>query len=101
VTIGVIQVEIRRFAQCGSLESSDLLVQIKPNEGGLALDIESKVAVEYGTSLDRKIREILARYEIDNAHVHIQDQGALDFAIEARLETALKRASSKEGEQGV
>ncbi|MEG2216426.1 MAG: hypothetical protein RRZ24_04575 [Clostridia bacterium] len=35
---------------------------------------------------------MLATFEIQNAHVRINDRGALDCVLRARLETAIRRS---------
>ena len=40
---------------------------------------------------------VLARYGLKDVRVQIQDQGALEATLNARIETALDRALGKEG----
>lgn len=88
--------EIKKFAQCGSLESCDLLVQIKPDPEGVRIQIESNVGREFGEQIRKLVKQLVDESGVKNAYIHIQDQGALEFAIRARLETAFKRASGEE-----
>ena len=37
--------DIIKYAQCGSLESCDLLVQIKPHDKGIVLELNSNVYI--------------------------------------------------------
>jgi citrate lyase subunit gamma (acyl carrier protein) len=42
-------------------------------------------------------RQVLAEYSVENARLHIQDQGALEATLRARIETALERAMENLG----
>ena len=45
----------------------------------------------YGESIKNLITEVLDFFGIKNAHVKINDSGALPFVISARLESAVKQ----------
>jgi citrate lyase subunit gamma (acyl carrier protein) len=83
-------------AACGSLESSDVYVTVKPGAEGIQITIESIVKKRYGKRIEQVAREVLERLRVSRAQVFIQDQGAVDFVIRARLETALARAGEEE-----
>jgi citrate lyase subunit beta/citryl-CoA lyase len=55
-------------------------------EGGIIIDLKSKVGVLYGESIRKQCIEILNYYQISNAVLAIDDSGALPFVISARLE---------------
>ena len=84
--------EITRRVQAGTMQSSDLQVFLEPAET-LAIEIESTVKKQFEHLIRRKIEEVLGRYGVTSGTVRITDRGALDYAIEARLETALRRAA--------
>lgn len=84
--------EINKSASAGTLESSDVLVSVKKNSG-LKLDIQSDVMEQYGDSIKEIIADTLEELNVKNAHVKVNDKGALDYTIKARLKTALERAS--------
>src|SRR5207245_10829982 len=76
---------------------SDLHVSLEPRDsGGLDIALQSRVAAYYGDSILAQAREALGVLGIQNAHVSIQDEGALPFVIPARLEAAAKRAGMVE-----
>lgn len=76
----------------GDKVRSDCYIEIElSNKGGLKLDIKSKVAVMYGDSLNELIKELCAHFQIGNASVLVEDNGALPFVIAARFEAALKK----------
>lgn len=89
---------IKHRAQAGSLESSDLLVVVDKAEAGSGRQIElnSAVALQFGSSIMEEIHKVLDRFEIKDINVLIEDKGALQPTICARMETALLRAMDKQ-----
>ncbi len=71
---------------------SDCWVQFHGQDsGGIRLNLKSKVEIMYGHHIRQSIDEILDFYKIKHAVIDLEDQGALPFVIQARLETAIKR----------
>lgn len=84
---------INKISKAGTLESNDIYVIIMPNEeGGIAIELESMVMKQFGTEIEKAIRETLEVLEVKDVIVKAQDKGALDYTIRARVETAVKRA---------
>ena len=83
--------EILKNASAGTMESSDVYVEIEPGNGGIALQLESVVAQQFGDSIRAVVREVLAEQGVENANVRIVDRGALECVIRARVETAILR----------
>lgn len=83
---------IMKKVQAGTMQSSDLMVFLEPAET-LVVTIESTVFKQFGGLIRAKVDEVLARHGVEAGEVRITDRGALDYAIEARLETALARAT--------
>ena len=69
-----------------------VVVELTDN-GGLLLEIESKVGPMYGENIRQQITDGCANLGIDNAKITVQDRGALPFVLDARLETAARRAN--------
>jgi citrate lyase subunit gamma (acyl carrier protein) len=86
-----LDVRIAKKVQAGTLQSSDLMVFLEPAET-LSVTIESTVLKQFGELIRAKVEEVLARHGVESGEVRITDRGALDYAIEARLETAILRA---------
>jgi citrate lyase subunit gamma (acyl carrier protein) len=84
--------KIERRAQAGTMQSSDLQVFLEPADT-LSIEIESTVKKQFEHLIRQKIEEVLSRHGVTAGTVRITDRGALDYAIEARLETALRRAA--------
>lgn len=83
---------IKRGASAGSLESNDALVSIFPGDGGVNIEIRSIVEKQFGKQIRECAADILNSYGIGNVNLHIQDMGAVECTLRARVETALLRA---------
>ena len=83
--------QIVKKGQAGTMQSSDLMVTVEPAEG-LSIDIESTVKKQFEHLIRAKLEETLVKHGVKTGKVSISDRGALDYAIEARLEAALQRA---------
>lgn len=72
---------------------SDLFIRIEARtEGGIQVELQSKVAALYADSIREQAREVLRELGVEHASVAIEDQGALPFTIAARIESAAHRA---------
>lgn len=81
-------------AIAGTLESSDAMVTIEPNEaGGIILELESSVYQQYGRRIHEVIYETLDRLDVQDAFLRVVDKGALDCTLKARVECAVFRAN--------
>lgn len=87
--------EIKKIAIAGSLESNDALVTLRPIDKGIELDIESIVEKQFRDRIEEIAYLTLKRLNVDNASLKIQDKGALDCVLEARIETAILRGAEK------
>ncbi len=83
--------QIVRAAAAGTMECSDVYVEVEPGTQGLQLTLESVVAQQFGQAILDTVREVLLEHEVENAQVRIVDRGALDCVIRARVETAIAR----------
>ncbi|MCX8957878.1 citrate lyase acyl carrier protein [Erwinia psidii] len=88
--------KIVREALAGTLESSDLMVKIAPAEDGLEIVIHSDVIRQFGEQIRRVVEETLRAMEVHRGLIIIDDKGALDCVIRARLQSALLRASDEQ-----
>ena len=82
-------------ATAGTMESSDVYVEVEPNASGLSIELESVVKAQFGPSILRTVEEVLRECGVENALVRIADRGALDCVIRARVETALMRGKGE------
>ena len=81
--------EIKKIASAGTMESSDVYVEIEPGNGQLEICLESVVKVQYGAAIEATVRDVLNELEVADACVRVNDRGALDCVIRARVETAV------------
>ena len=89
--------QIKEKARAGTLESGDVLVTVQPWEG-LELTLESPVKAQFGDQILDLARKVLDREGIESGRISLEDQGALDWTIQGRLNTALRRAGEKGGD---
>jgi len=75
----------------GSGVKSDCLVQFELlTKGGIIIELNSKVKLLYGRSIEKLVHNIVDFYGIENAKIRIDDSGAIEFVMAARLEAAIK-----------
>jgi len=80
-------------AYAGTLESSDVYIQINPiEEDTVKIELQSSVSELYGDMIEELVRDTLKEMNITGVHINIQDKGALDFVIKARLQAVVYRA---------
>ncbi len=89
--------ELVKTAIAGTLESSDLMVTAGPGENGIKIELVSIVEKQFGSSIRRSVLEVADELGVKNADISIDDHGALDCTVRARVETALLRAAKEEG----
>jgi citrate lyase subunit beta/citryl-CoA lyase len=71
---------------------SDCFVTLElTDQGGIQLQVESKVAVMYGEDIRNQALDILSYFGITDAIVKIEDAGALSLVLAARLEAAIRK----------
>jgi citrate lyase subunit gamma (acyl carrier protein) len=82
---------ILKKGQAGTMQSSDLMVIVEP-ASELTIEIESTVKKQFEHLIRAKLEQVLAKFGVASGRISVSDRGALDYAIEARLEAALQRA---------
>ncbi|HDP98648.1 MAG TPA: citrate lyase ACP [bacterium] len=76
---------------------SDCWIRITlADDGGVQLNVNSKIKVMYGSSVENLAKQGLAQLGIRHASVEIDDNGALPFVIMARLECAARRLKTNQ-----
>lgn len=92
------QIEIKKMATAGTVESNDILIMISKGEGELDIDVESVVKKQYGEQIEKVIHDTLVEEGVNNAKVIAKDKGALDFTIKARVRACIERGSGDKDE---
>ena len=82
--------KINQPAVAGTLESGDVMIRIAPLD---TQDINSSVEKQFGDAIRTTILDVLARYNVRGVQLNVDDKGALDCILRARLEALLARAS--------
>ena len=83
----------RAFA--GTMESSDVYVEVEPSKGGLHVELESVVLAQFGGAIQQVVLDVLVEQGVEDAIIRIVDRGALDCVIRARVETAILRGKGE------
>jgi citrate lyase subunit gamma (acyl carrier protein) len=84
--------EILQNSVAGTLESSDIMINLEPGDNGVEIELQSIVEKQFGREIRRAIAETLAELGVAKVKVNAVDKGALDCTIRARTKTAVYRA---------
>ena len=87
--------EITKCAAAGTMESSDVYVEIEPCENVLVVELESVVQAQFGDAIEETVRQVLSECGVKAAKVRVVDRGALECVIRARVETAAMRGKGE------
>ena len=78
---------------------SDVWVSVTPaRSGGMQIGLKSKVKPLYGRQIMALTEKILHFFGLQNVRVEIEDAGAVDFVLAARLEAAIKQVVATDKE---
>ena len=86
--------EVLKPASAGTMESSDVLVELVPAEGR-EIQLTSVVEAQFGDSIRAVASEMLDQFGLSNVCLRIDDRGALECVLRARIETAILRAKGE------
>lgn len=85
--------KVKKTAIVGTTESSDVQIMMRPNPGnGREINLNSIVSVQFGDAILKTVHEVLDQYAIDDVVIDINDKGAFDLVIRARMQAAVCRA---------
>ncbi len=87
--------EIKETASAGTIEKCDCLVTVSKGEGDIKINLSSKVLYQYGDSIRNIILQTLKKLHINDVTVDIEDMGAFEYVIVARLEAAIYRSQKQ------
>ena len=80
-------------AHAGTLESSDVFVRVVPIESAeIEIELESSVYEIYADAIVQTIQESAKALDARGIKLIVQDKGALDYVIKARVQAAILRA---------
>lgn len=76
----------------GDAVRSDCLVTVEVgNNSHIEIQLVSKVESLYGNAIRKLCHDMLSFFGVEHAKISIFDQGALEFVLAARLESAIKK----------
>ena len=85
--------KINQAAVAGTLESGDVMIRIAPLDSqDIDLQVNSSVEKQFGDAIRATILDVLSRYNVRGVQLNVDDKGALDCILRARLEALLARA---------
>ena len=84
--------KVIKEAIAGTLESSDLLVKVAPSDKGTReIVIRSEVIKRFGKQIRNVVNDVLDKLSVSDGSIVIEDKGALDCVIRARVQAAVLR----------
>lgn len=83
--------QIHGRAMAGTLESNDVMVTVSPAQA-LEVQVTSIVLGQFGEELKRVALDTAAQLGVQGALIELDDRGAVECTVRARVETALTRA---------
>lgn len=92
---------MEEIAEAGKKETaSDCWVHLEiKKEGGIEIDLYSKIKSMYGEAIRVSAEEIMNFFGIAHALLHIEDSGSLPFVLTARIEAAIKKIFPEKKEE--
>jgi len=87
--------EIKETASAGTIDKCDCLVTVSKGEGDIKINLSSKVLYQYGDNIKNTILQTLKKLHIKDITVDVEDMGAFEYVIVARLEAAIYRSQKQ------
>jgi citrate lyase subunit beta/citryl-CoA lyase len=78
--------------EAGFASKSDCLVRYAASEDAVSMAVQSSVQTLFGEAIRRSALEMLDSYGVATGRLDIEDDGALDLVIRARIEAVLRKA---------
>jgi citrate lyase subunit gamma (acyl carrier protein) len=88
-----------KTAQAGTLESMDCLVTASEVDKGrgISVSMEGASVTRFGAAILKSTKETLKKMDIKDMKLSIQDNGATDLVLKARVEAAASRLLRGDG----
>ena len=87
--------EIKETASAGTIDKCDCLVTVSKGDGDIKINLSSKVLYQYGDSIKNTILQTLKKLDVNDVTVDVEDMGAFEYVIVARLEAAIYRSQKQ------
>jgi len=87
-----------KTAQAGTVESMDCLVTVSETAPGtgVTLTLAGASVARFSRAMEKAVRETLDGMKATDMAVSVQDNGALDLVLKARVEAAVSRLKGGE-----
>ena len=86
---------LKKAAIAGTLESSDAQIMVEPGGDGISVNLTSTVMHQYGRQIRELVEKELELLEVGPCTVTVNDHGALDCTLKARVEAAVFRSAEQ------
>lgn len=88
---------IQKKAHAGTVESSDIYIEIEPAAAGSGIDltVASVVYNQFGEEIEAVIMDTLQQLGVTDVKVNASDRGAVECTIRARVETVVCRGKGE------
>ena len=83
-----------KTAIAGTLESMDCLVTVERGTG--KVELEGTSVARFRSSMENTIRNVKSSMNAQDIDIRVQDRGALDITLEARVRAAIMRLQEVE-----
>lgn len=82
-----------KTAYAGTLESMDCIVTAteRASGSGNLISVTGSGAVRFKSAMERKITGVLAAMDASDVDIAVQDNGAIDLVLGARVEAAVRK----------
>jgi citrate lyase subunit gamma (acyl carrier protein) len=85
-----------KTAQAGTLESMDCIVTVSESEKGrgITVSMEGASIARFGEAIVSSTKDTTRKLGVRDVSISIQDNGAGDLVLRARVEAAIKRLTA-------
>ncbi len=85
--------KIKKECYAGTSNKEDAYVTVSPSEHGNIIEVDSPCKLLFGKAIEEAAKELLREKNIENCHIRICDNNALDYTVRARIECALLKGT--------
>lgn len=84
--------KVKHTASAGTTVANDIIIEVSPADEGIHIELDSCMEKLYGRTIRAVILRTVEALGVTDINIKATDAGALDYTIEARVETAIRRA---------
>lgn len=68
-----------------------MLILLEAHDGETAIEVQSPVLTQFGPQIRATVTEMLETFHVGNVRLLVQDRGAYDCTLRARMEAVITR----------